>query len=288
MEDMDWTDKRPLDKLTFGIALPEAERAEAADRVRVMLTDLGVKIAEDIKSIGCTTLAARAANAHGTNGEMIGKAIVGGRFLRMALGGSGIGLTCYVPPTRYCHVHDTIGGLQENQDALYPEMVDRISRELTDEERVKFRLVEHVRHMEEETTDKVRAAVLSGRRLPSEFAPEDDAVGPGAGPVITSGSHDAAPAEPVVVRAVPTAAAWLCPEHDEFVVACRYCLAESIIKGPLQPAAILVWGEGTEDDMEQLPLIEVADKVAALDKSGEEVVALYVKAVRWTRRLARE
>lgn len=259
MDDMDWTDKRPVADLTFGIVFPEEQRAAHADSVRALLAKFGAKIAEDIKAIGCTTLAAA------------GIDIEAARIFRLGLGGSGVGLTCFVPGDRYCLMHETVGGLQEGQVPKYPEQAAGISRALTAEERVKVGLIEHVRHLDG-VSDRERADILSGRKLPSEFASED--------------GQDGSPPPPLLPPLPVMDSSFVCPDHDVTSWACRYCIAEAIVKGALVPTLLLTWEEGT--DMTNVTAGELEAKLKELDDQGASVAAVYVKAARWSRRLARE
>lgn len=260
---MDWTDKRSLADLRFGDVFPEAERAEVDGQVHQILADLGVQIAEDIKKIGCTTLAAR--GIVGRGGETT---ITLGRFLRQGLGGCGIGLTCFVPPDRFCLVHETHGGLQDAQVPLDAEATPLVSRELTDAERAEYGRVAAVREMEH-ATDRERIDMLAGkRRLPQD----DEPTAPAPAPALTASSE---------------AARFMCDEHPKTDWSCRRCVAEAIVDGSLVPTLLLVWGDNGSE-LDNVTAKELDEKLKQLNENGEESCAVYVKAARWTRRLARE
>ena len=71
------------------------------------------------------------------------------RLVRMNMSGSICGLPCYVPRTRFCLVHNTIGGLQlaGNADGpqrqRYPQGVPVCSRKLTRREKKAVGFVEN-------------------------------------------------------------------------------------------------------------------------------------------------
>lgn len=125
----------------------------AAERVRAILAGCGCKTVGDIATLGCTGIV-----HHGyTQADA--------QFVREKVAGSGVGLTCFVPPDRYCLVHETVGGLQEGQAARYDST--SISRELTAAERAKFAFVEHARRVVGPTSAARMAAVrdlLGGRK----------------------------------------------------------------------------------------------------------------------------
>lgn len=110
--------------------------------VRMILKECGVAKAGDINTLGCT-------------GAVKHMPIEAARALLLDFSGSGFGLPCFVPRSRYCLVHNTIGGLQDGQKQHHEEMVEKISRELTDEEHGKVKLIEASR--------RIRGRDLNGR-----------------------------------------------------------------------------------------------------------------------------
>ena len=76
---MDWSDKRPLADLAFGILETDvAHRTATAQFVQEKLVACGVEIADDIVDVGCTGLA-----KHGIS-------IEDAKRIRLGLGGSGV------------------------------------------------------------------------------------------------------------------------------------------------------------------------------------------------------
>lgn len=174
------------------LALWKETHKNALTAVRAILDACGCTIADDIVALGCTGV------AHKLPGEVptalakkCGFSLFGSssaryddgiqplvwsvktadraspivdivRFLRMGLGGSGIGLPCYVPADRYCCAHEVSGGLQDGQAQYYPDEVNVISRELFPEERAQLELTDHAKRAEE----REAADVLAGRKLP--------------------------------------------------------------------------------------------------------------------------
>lgn len=271
---MDWSDKRPLESLTFGLETPAGEaRATVAERVRAILEDCGIKVADDVEKLGCTGL-----HIHGFG-------IDDSKFVRMGMAGSGVGLPCFVPPSRFCLVHETVGGLQDDQVQEHPDAVDDISRDLTAEERVKYEIVDRARRIKA-AGDAARmdaaSDMLSGRKLPPDLVDEPAAVVPTT--AMRAEAHEPLPVppRPVQDRERP----WRCPEHDETEWACRYCVAAEVARGPFEPKILLVYDEG--EGLDQIRPQEVEAAVGELDQRGVSPVALYVRAARFSRRLARE
>lgn len=150
----DWTDQRPVAELPFGAVFPEDQRDTIAGKVRDALAKCGAEIAEDINRIGCTTL-----HAHGVS-------VDDAKVIRLGMGGSGVGLPCFVGLDRYCLIHDTIGGLQEGQAQRDAEQIPNMTRELTIEEKSKIALIESARRTQGKTgSDRIIKTVdfLRGR-----------------------------------------------------------------------------------------------------------------------------
>jgi hypothetical protein len=119
-----------------------------------LFESLGCKTAQDVIELGDTGLAAK-----GFSIERI-------RDICANMAGAGFGITCFVPPTRYCHVHGGIGGLQDNQRARHQESLNLISRDLNIKEKTTIELIEAARR----NPDKLKAAdMLRGRELPEDL-----------------------------------------------------------------------------------------------------------------------
>ncbi len=283
---IDTTDRRPIEKAPFGMEAPEAEREDVARRVRGILAMCDVKIVDDINRLGCTGLT-KIWTAHAE--EQWNPGIDGlpvnlfgcGQFLRLGLAGCGTGLPCFVPPTRFCLIHNTIGGLMENQAALHPEFVETVSRELTDTERATVGLREKARHMRGKERDLDAQELLSGRRLDDVHEVIEGVTG---GPDVEE-EEDRRPIE-VRPREV-TVTPWKCEEHTTTVWSCRHCLAQAIVEGPLEPAFItftLKDGGSDADIVVQNP----TQLETFLARRDVRAVHVYAQVASFTRKLARD
>ncbi|OHD26718.1 MAG: hypothetical protein A2Y38_22610 [Spirochaetes bacterium GWB1_59_5] len=232
-----------------------------------------VRTVRDIEQLGCT-----GARKYGLLAGDI-------KALRLGLGGSGVGLPCFVPITRYCLGHDTIGGLQDGQKQWHPERVEGISRALTPAEKGRIELIEASRRVKEKNPgDRLTriAEALSGRELPPGFSTEDDA------PELPPSST--VPIKlPAGVTPIPYAVEqlWVCPEHKKTNWACRYCVAQAIVEGPLESIFDIRF-DGNDHDYAGLTPAELPAKIEKLDEDGHVCVDVYAHVARFTRRLARE
>lgn len=268
-------EETPIEEMNF----------EGGDDIRNVLRSCGVKTAGDIEQLGCTGAA------------KFGLPPEGIKNLRLGIGGGGVGLPCFVPVTRYCLAHGTIGGLQQGQKQFYPDQVDAISRPLTPKEKGTVELIEASRRVQGGTMgDRLlrTADALSGRELPKGFE--------------ASSIFDA---EPIIADMTPAAAAerivqerpvardgsymvdlpepWKCPDHPKTNWACRYCVAQAIVDGPLVPTYFVESPHPTGDtEYDTVPAEEVDPHVQSCNEQGCDEVNLYVRAARFTRRLARE
>ncbi len=289
MSDLDslFLDKRPISEMAFGAEeKTPARQTDTADRVRGVLAACGVAIADDINRLGCTGVLAKAKAAKEEKNDVFADedrhaAIDVAKFLRLGLAGGGVGLPCFVPSTLYCLVHNTIGGLQDNQKALYPECVGMISRPLTDAERGQFELVNAVRKKSRNNPDEA-ADILSGREQV-----------PG---VVETGEGDDLDDDDVQVLqgARLGAQTWKCPEHTTTNWACRYCVAQAIVEGPLVPL-VIVSGSRAEGELSRTgqvmsasasPSVEAA--LESCNARGDTVVELFVRVATFTRKLSRD
>lgn len=263
---------RPVEEMLF----------EGGEPVRDLLRTLGIKTAHDIELLGCT-----GAKAQGLSIEQIAA-------LRLSLAGGGVGLPCFVGIDRFCLAHNTIGGLQEQQEQRHKEFVEAVSRPLTKEERGRIELIEAARRKQGKTLGERLVStgdILSGRELPDGFAAdvpnaEQDRVLPR---VLQEGIEQARRGEvsPVPMHMLQD---WECPEHKKTNWACRYCVAQAIVEGPLVPVYALLeadsGGESGEDHTGLTPE-EMHVALERADAKGLEYTAVYVKAATYERRLAR-
>ena len=257
---------RPIEDMPF----------EGGEPVRELLRSLGVKTAHDIELLGCT-----GAKAKGLSIEQIAA-------LRLSLAGGGTGLPCFVGIDRFCLAHNTIGGLQVEQEQRHPEFVEAVSRELTKEERGRIELIEAARRKRGKTLDdRIMSTtdILAGRELPDGFAAdvppvEQDRVLPAS---VREGIEQARRGEvsPVPLHVLQD---WECPEHKKTNWACRYCVAQAIVEGPLEPEFTVKNGPSGP----AYPAADVMAEVDTFDMGGALEVTIYVRAARFTRRLARE
>jgi hypothetical protein len=271
---IDWTDRRKLEDLPFGAVFPESERASISIMVNETLHKCGVEIAEDISKLGCTGLAAAEKN----NIFSIDDGVIAFfKRVRLGVGGSGCTLPCFVPPTRYCLVHETIGGLQEGQAQCFPEMVEKVSRELRPHERKHVEVVESARRVEARTeNDRLNAArdIVMGEDAEEE-APDSD----------------------LVKRSRPRAEVlpppWVCPEHGATFWACRFCVAAEIARGDLEPSLLLSVPLTTPGVPPEIAG-RVHNKIASehveqtVRDAPHDEAELYVRVARWRRKLARD
>jgi len=265
-------DERPLNEIQFALDVQDPiARAARAEAVRDLLARAGVSIAQDIVDLGCTGLILQLFAPTPVEARRgMPKPLVVATYMRESMSGSICGLPCYVPPTRFCLVHNTIGALQlvGNVDGAqtnpHPEGVALCSRELTDEERKQAGAVgavidEHAR----------KAAKDFGLEVIDE--PSEDAEALGA---------------PLKNRGLPLLSGFCCPEHAEPVWRCRFCLAAAVIAGDFEPVCVLrVFDERGGDKFRDNEANELA---AILDTDAFSEVDLYVRAAVWLRKLVRE
>ena len=268
---------RPIEDMPF----------EGGEPVRDLLRSLDVKTARDIELLGCT-----GAKAKGLANEQI-------TALRLSLAGGGVGLPCFVGIDRFCLGHNTIGGLQEQQEQRHRECVEAVSRPLTKEERGRIELIEAARRKQGKTLGERLVAtgdILAGRELPDGFEAAAGASGTestlrihGVPAGLEEGLEDSRQGR---VFPVPAGVLqdWECPEHKKTNWSCRYCVAQAIVEGPLVPVfAVLEADSGGEsgEDHTGLTPEEMDVALKGADAKKLEFAALYVKAATFERRLAR-
>jgi hypothetical protein len=100
--------------------------------------------------------------------------------------------------------------------------------------------------------------------------------------------------ETPLVDADKPAPAWKCPDHDTTFWACRYCIAQAVVEGPLAPEYVidsshLGYAVEADDAVESVEPGDIGLVVAKL--SADDTVTqttLFVRVARWTRKLSRE
>jgi hypothetical protein len=251
---------RPIEEMLF----------EGGEPVRDLLRTLGIKTARDIELLGCT-----GAKAQGLSIEQISA-------LRLSLAGGGVGLPCFVGIDRFCLAHNTIGGLQVEQEQRHPEFVEAVSRELTREERGRIELIEAARRKRGKTLDdRIMSTtdILAGRELPDGFEAQER--------VLPESGQTKPPTPTSMLEAVlrqDERSFFVCVEHKKTNWACRYCVAQAIVEGPLVPEYVVKNGPSGP----AYPAADAMAEVETFDLGGALEVTIYVRAARFTRRLARE
>jgi hypothetical protein len=305
MKDAWWNDKRPLAELQFGAecqaaviwgehtsvcdicsgrkALGEgevagrmcaegtilhaaraAEMAAVTEVTRSALAACGVVVAEDIVGLGCTGL-----SSHGLSVDVA-------KALRVNLAGSGIGLPCFIGMDRYCNVHETVGGLQDGQTQFFTGEIEKISRELTQQERFKIELVEKAR--------RVDGSSKSSRIIKTKdiLSGKDASALEGLGGDIVENPAELPPLSDVECGVEPHQP-FECPEHAETLWRCRFCVAAKVADGSLVPNFVLGLAP---NNLVEVAVDDVKDAVERLDASGADSIVLYAQVARWRRKLA--
>jgi len=303
---IDWTDRRPIDTMPFGSDTPETSRTETVTIVRGILTACGCTVADDITKLGCTGLAAHVEKVvaylatlpvlpvpFATDQNEL--ATAWGRFLRLGLAGGGVGLPCFVPPDRYCLIHDTIGGLQDGQEQHHAEFVGDVSRELTPAERAKTAMVESARRVK--GADAASELLTGWKRGEAVKAVKERLEEEGVGEPPASAAEEAedgSRSDTAIRRmlggavGMPAATpAWKCPEHPTTNWRCRYCVAQAVVEGPLEPVYVLD-GDDDGDITVNLDAAQMERKLIVHDEECDARVTLYARVARFTRKLSRD
>lgn len=252
----DEIDNRSIEIIPFAQDFTDPiAREEALLRIRQMFIEAGTLTAQAIIEHGCTGLVGRLTPKDPRTPFVPARApLVRVAFAREHMAGAGFGIPCYVPPDRFCLVHNTIGGLQDRQVARHSEFLNLVSRELTPEEAKHAAAVGAL--------IKQTGAKEAKKRFGAEEAKDD----------------------PVEERPEPSAsrltASFTCPEHKTIVYRCRYCLAAAIITGPFEPELFL---EAQNESSSNILDIEKLDEMLASFK-GEEL-RVFARVKRWTRKL---
>ncbi|HEV3059670.1 MAG TPA: hypothetical protein VGY48_15575 [Vicinamibacterales bacterium] len=253
----------------------KALHGEQIERVRALLRRCNVKIADDITKLGCTGAA-----HYGLSADDI-------KFLRAGLAGGGVGLPCFVPPTRYCFLHETTGGLQDGQAPGYSNVIESISRELTPEEIAHNKLV-----TEAQWSDNERGAFekLRGRKLPEGWEANVDAIRKEGGIDDVVGAGKIRVPEGFSPPMTYTVA-WQCSEHKKTNWQCRYCVAQAVVDGDIEPTYRLAVGTAVGDRIavtDACAAARLAQEIAEEDKVGTAGLDVYVRVATFTRKLSRD
>ncbi len=264
----------------------EEVHASKIARLHALFAKCNIKTASDIDACGCT-----GATVHGLSLSDV-------QFLRLALAGSGVGLPCFVPPDRYCLAHEVSGGLQEGQDSLFPEAAKSISRELSPSERTHGRLVEEVRQGAEGSNEARR--MLRGRQLPqgweaAEGGAQVESAEPSFRDIRDEQYEPLLGIDPIkdVRQAFQAgrAASWKCPDHNKTNWSCRYCVAQAIVEGELEPVYRLAVGTKAGDRIQvtdMCPGGKLAQEIADEDAQGTTGLDVYVRVATFTHKLSRD
>lgn len=269
-------DDRKIEDLLFAQEDSLLNRESFCATVRRIFLDRGARTAQDVIDLGCTGLVGTPVDTSIPDAYRLlykeNSPVAQIAFARGRMAGAGFGIPCYVPPTRFCLVHNTVGGLQPNQAGRHPEGLNLCSRPLTLEEQGHTADVQALIDKE---------GIANAKRL---FGAEsiEPSTTPAAQEVPT-----VAPAVPTITPAVPTTASvtlsarFVCPEHTTLVWACRYCLAAAVINGPIQPEVFLE----SQHRNDRLESWDIEDLQAVLaDLNCVEVTAV-VRAKRWMRKM---
>jgi len=249
--------------------------------VRTYLADAGCVVAGDIEQLGCTGVLRHEGMCHdgdtATEEQIIAGTIAAGTRLRLGLAGSGVGLPCFVPPTRFCLVHNTIGGLEDEQVVHHGLYIERVSRPLTPAEEAKTVVMRHAGQMKSvgELNDFIAG------RSPLDVEGDD---------------------EPELPISKLGAQSWTCEEHATTVWSCRYCLAQAVVEGPLIPVTLVASHAKLDADGKMTTPIDSEFRlsgdagVAAVLKdfegdrirSGSIMADVWVRVAAFSRKLARD
>lgn len=261
-------DERPLAEINFAMDASSELRGTLAKETRAVFEDAGARIGQDIIDLGCTGLSVKLRGSAGW-GQRIATA-------RRYMSGSICGLPCYVPPDRFCLVHNGPGALQLRgnmdgpQAARHPEGVALCSRELTDAERA----------AREGVQAKIMAdATDEATRMGAEIVSEPSARPPTEVELAVLSSEGA----------IPASWRFKCPEHTAFETKCRFCLAQAVVEGPFDPLVQLrycVTENGSWSIVDSLASTAGVELLLPVTTAVD--VQLYVLAARWVRKLTRE
>lgn len=284
------------EKLTRRHEELEEPRLKELEQVRAFLKNAGIVVAQQIWDLGCTGFFSLTREKKLFDSDEA--AIERLNWFHQCLEGSGAAMTCYVDRDHYCHIHRTVGGLQEGQESRHAEVVSRMSRELTLEERGHIAFVDKARRQPGATGAErmIKAhTMLTGADqtgLPVVAWPDTE------GPRWGDGVSPASPEEDAQARLnkvrevadkvgldldeLGSVTAFTCPDHKDPLLSCRCCLAQLVVDGPLAP----VLGFSSEEGV--ITLIEADEAEKYVQEFGGDGLKLFVQAASWTRRLARD
>jgi hypothetical protein len=254
-------DERPIGEMPFA----------GGDETRALLARCSVSKAIEIEWLGCTGAAGR-----GLSIEEI-------TALRIGLGGGGVGLPCFVPPQRFCLAHNTIGGLQREQESRSPENVAAISRELTPKEAGQVAFTETVRRSGKGGVGEqmaTAAAALGGH---------------GDMPRGVEMLEEGANGETIVLPpgiSTPTPSylpPFTCPEHTKTNWSCRFCVAQAIVEGELDTTFAIRAVSAIENSVVTTGVSGSAldEAIEKMDAAETREVEVYVLAATYKRKLSR-
>ena len=262
-------DTRPIAEMHF----------MGGDETRAFLTRCSVTEAREIETLGCT-----GATKFGLSVDEI-------RVLRLGLAGGGVGLPCFIAPSRYCLAHNTIGGLQNEQLQRYPEFAEQISRPLTKQEAGHVAYTEAVRHSTDASAgvgDRIASAsgMLNGYGdMPrgTEMVEEEEPATPEAQLPPAAQAIVAAQVDKMMARR-----AFRCDEHTTRVWTCRFCVAQAVADGEMEPV-FAVRAVSAIDNAEVTTGVlgsELDEAIEKLNTAEVKEVEIYVLVKTLTRRLA--
>jgi len=276
---------------------PTTKQEEEQAWVRSFLAACGCVYACDIETLGCTGLA-KAEEAMAKANIPPARTIYApnelpivetGTRLRLGLAGGGVGLPCFVPGDRFCLVHNTVGGLQDRQVALHLEFIPMVSRELTPQERIQTGLTQKARRLRGGERTAEAMDVLAGQNQEAldeivEDLADEKLVEEAYAEAAASGETPV----PFVPLGGPTR--WKCTEHTETNWACRHCVAQAVVEGPLEP--ILSCRCDLIDSANTLTFAcsaeELSQKLRYDDDKNVQAMRIYVRVASFTRKLARD
>lgn len=297
------TDDRKIEDILFAQEDSLLNRESFCAAVRRIFLDRGARTAQDVIDLGCTGLVGAPVDMSIPDEHRLlykeNSPVAQIAFARGRMAGAGFGIPCYVPPTQFCFVHNTVGGLQPNQAGRHPEGLNLCSRPLTLEEQghtadvqalinkegaAKTKLLFGAERVEPETPKML--TVEDSRALNQYLEARCIEEMHGCHPCTCDVAQ---PVESATVSTAPAAATvpldkkFVCPEHDKdtMIWTCRYCLAAGVINGPLQPD---VFVEYRRQD-KSIGSAEIENLGAVLGDEGSIEVTAFVRVKCWKRQM---
>ena len=260
-------DERPIADMPF----------DGGAGTRALLTRCNVTKAFEIELLGCTGAAGRGLSLD----EIMS--------LRIGLGGGGVGLPCFVSPNRFCLAHNTIGGVQREQESRHPANVAAISRELTPQEAGQVMFTETVRRTGKGGVGEQMAAAAGALggfgELPRgvEMVEERTAADDVRDGIAASLRGEVSPIPAHVF------ADFTCPEHTETNWSCRFCVAQAIVEGELDTtfAVRAVSAIENSEVVTGVSGTELDEAIEKMNAAEAREVEVYVLAATYKRKLSR-